>query len=218
MPNWITNKIKAPSHVIKAMLNAEGHLDFNTMAPFPGPAPLLDGVYGDAETAAEAVLGIALSAHPLLGALEAANRRDVNLKAMREDSFEQFVSMLRNYRACGYLHDMDFARKVWGTKRNACRPEHDEASGTAQFETAWNCPEGVLVELSRRFPDEAISVEYADEDVGSNVGEFVLKGGEKISSNEAPEWRNMSDEQREYWKDFAYRVKGWVRADFEGDE
>ena len=33
MPNWVTNKVQAPSHVIRAMLNADGDVDFETAAP-----------------------------------------------------------------------------------------------------------------------------------------------------------------------------------------
>lgn len=217
MPNWITNKIKAPSHVIAAMINDEGQIDFNKMAPFPGVVSF-DLIHGDAETAAEAVLGVPLSDHPLIAALEDRNRRDVDLKKMTDESFEQFIGMLRNHRACGFLHDMDFARKSWGTKWNACDQEHDIEAGTAEFETAWSCPEPVLKALAKRFPDDEIAVQYADEDIGSNAGEFVLKGEQVLSQNHAPRWRDMSEEQRAYWRKFACDVKGRDLADYEDDE
>ena len=51
MPNWVTNKVEAPAHVIRAMLNGEGRVDFNVIAPFPGPHGDWVGIYGDAETA-----------------------------------------------------------------------------------------------------------------------------------------------------------------------
>lgn len=37
MPNWVTNKVRAPSHVIRALLNNEGRVDFGQIAPFLGP-------------------------------------------------------------------------------------------------------------------------------------------------------------------------------------
>jgi hypothetical protein len=162
MPNWVTNKVQAPSHVIRAMLNDEGRVDFNKAAPFPGPRGAdWDGIYGDAETAAEAVLGIALHSNPLIAALEQSNREQVDIKGMREESFRQFLGMLENYRACGYLHGMDFARKVWGTKWNACEPKAEPDEGRCEFETAWSCPMGVLVKVSERFPEDAITVTAA---------------------------------------------------------
>jgi hypothetical protein len=40
---------------------------------------------------------------------------------------------------------------------------------------------GVLVKVSERFPDEAITVTYADEDIGSNCGTFTLKAGQMVA-------------------------------------
>lgn len=214
MPNWVTNQIKAPSHVVAAMVGTEGRIDFNTMAPFPGPATF-EGIYCDAETAAEAVLNVPLSDHPLIAALEQGNRQGIDLSKLNDTSFEQFIGMLRNHRACGYLHDMDFARKVWGTKWNACEPQHDIEAGTASFETAWSCPRGVLIELSKRFPNEEIAVTFADEDIGSNCGTFTLKAGELVAEDIAPSWRDQSEAQRQRWTAFAHGVKGTDPADYE---
>lgn len=209
MPNWVTNKVQAPSHVIRAMLNNQGRVDFNTAAAFPGPCGAdWDGIYGDAETAAESVLGIALSSHPLIAALEQCNRERVDIKGMREESFRQFVGMLENYRACGYLHRMDFARKVWGTKWNACEPTANPDEGRCQFDTAWSCPMGVLVKVSERFPDDAITVTYADEDIGSNCGTFTLKAGKIVEQDIAPRWSDLDDAGKAKWKAFAYQVTG----------
>ena len=211
MPNWITNKISAPSHVIAAMLNDKGDVDFEMAAPFPGPYGKDWGGYSyDAEEAAEIVCGVPTDSHPLIAALKAGNRDRFDIKKLSEESFEQFVCMVRNWRACGYLHPMDFNRKVWGTKWNACEPQADPSAGSAQFETAWSCPVGVLRKLSERFPDESISVTYADEDIGSNCGTFTLKAGQIVEQDIAPAWRDMSEEQRTKWRAFAYDVKGWT--------
>lgn len=219
MPNWITNKLSTTKQVIDAIVNIEGHVDFRLMCPFPGPrGEDWDRIYGDAETAAEAVLNIPLDKNPLLASLEFANRRDCDIKKMSETSFQQFVGMLENYRACGYLHGMAWARDKWGTKWNACDQKHDAEAGTAQFNTAWSCPTPVLIELSKRFPGDEISVTYADEDIGSNCGTFTLKGGTVINEDIAPNWRDMDEAQREKWKAFAYQVKGWNPNEDEDDE
>lgn len=68
----------------------------------------------------------------------------------------------------------------------------------------------MLTELSKRFPDDTITITYADEDIGSNCGTFSLKGGEVIEQDIAPAWRDMSDEDKQKWKAFAYQVKGWT--------
>ena len=207
MPNWVTNKLSAPSHVIAAMLNDKGEVDFNTIAPFQGPRKY-DSISCAAEQAAEIMCGIPINSHPLIGALEASNRARFDIKELREDCFQQFVGFLENYRACGYLHSMDFARKVWGTKWNACEPTANPGEGWAQFETAWTCPKGVLRELSKRFPDDEITVTYADEDIGSNCGTYTLKAGQVVAQDIAPPWRGMTEEQQAKWSAFAYEVTG----------
>lgn len=221
MPNWITNKITAPKHVIAAIINDNGYVDFRLMAPFPGPrGEDWNGIYCDAETAAEKVLGERLNESPIIAALEAANRRDVDIKKMSDSSFQQFIGMLENHRACGYLHGMAWARDKWGTKWNACESSHDIEAGTAKFETAWACPKPVLAELSKRFPEDEIAVIYADEDIGSNCGTFTLKAGETVASDIAPRWRDMDDAAKAKWSMFAYKVKGYSDeeiAEMEGD-
>lgn len=210
MPNWVTNKVQAPSHVIQAMLNAEGRVDFEIAAPFPGPwGKDWGGIYSDAVEAAEIVCHVPTVDHPLIAMLQTTNRQSFDIKKLSEESFEQFVGMVRNWRACGYLHPMDFNRKVWGTKWNACEPSANPEAGECSFETAWACPEGVLIKLSERFPDDEIVVTYADEDIGSNCGTFTLKAGEVVESDIVPAWRVMSEAEKVRWKAFAYEVKGW---------
>ncbi|WP_250502796.1 hypothetical protein [Caballeronia sp. AZ7_KS35] len=214
MPNHVTNKIKAPSHVIAALVNEKGNVDFGRVIAFTGEFPW-DGVNMAAENLAEVVTGKPLSDHPLLASLEAANRAETKVQNLSDESFEQFVQMLRNFRKCGVFHGMAFARQQWGTKWNAYECVVDVAAGTAQFDTAWSCPEPVLTKLSSQFPDDQIEVTFADEDIGSNCGTFTLKAGSVISSDIAPSWRDMTDEQKAKWRAFACDVKGWNPSDDE---
>jgi hypothetical protein len=209
MPNWVTNKITAPSHVIEAMLSKEDKtVDFRAMAPFPGShGEDWRGINCAAEDAAARACGI-VEDDAFMRALK-ARAPHTNVRTMTDDIFNQFIGMIHNYRECGYLHTMDHACKVWGTKWNACDPQHNIEAGTAQFNTAWSCPEGVLTILSQRFPDDAIKVIYADEDIGSNCGTFTLKNGEVIDQDIAPSWSSMDEDERAKWRAFAYEVKGW---------
>lgn len=210
MLNWVTNKIKTSSAVIAAIVNDKGVIDFNLAAPFPGPRGAdWDGICGDAENVANAVLGIPVSAHPLIAMLESDNRKQTDIKKLSDKSFSQFIGMLENHRACGYLHSMDWQRSKWGTKSNACEPEHSIEAGTAQFDTAWSCPDTLLIVLSERFPEDEISVTYADEDIGCNCGSFVLKAGKVTHSEIAPRWPSMTDSDKTKWRHFAYQVKGY---------
>ncbi len=219
MPNWVTNEITAAPSVIAAMLNSEGRIGLETMMPSPCPVGSdWNGVYGDAETAAELVCGIAVSDHDLLRRLELMNRAQVNVAKMTDESFDQFIGMMRNFRACGYLHDMDFNRKAWGTKWNACDQWHDVEQGKARFDTAWSSPEPVLIALSKRFPEEEIRVRYADEDMGCNCGEYTMKNGEFLKSDFAPSYRDQTPEDKEKWRRFACDVRDRDYDEYYGED
>ena len=219
MPNWVTNEITAAPSVIAAMLNSEGRIDFETMMPSPcAHGRDWNGVYVDAETAAKLVCGIAVSDNDLLRRLELMNRAQVNVAEMTDESFEQFIGMMRNFRACGYLHDMDFNRKAWGTKWNACDQWHDVEQGKARFDTAWSSPEPVLIALSKRFPEEEIRVRYADEDMGCNCGEYTMKNGEFLKSDFAPSYRDQTPEDKEKWRRFACDVRGRDYDEYCGED
>lgn len=65
------------------------------------------------------------------------------------------------------------------------------------------------MKVSERFPEDAITVTYADEDIGSNCGTFTLKAGQIVEQDIAPRWRDLDDAGKAKWKAFAYQVKGW---------
>jgi len=214
MPNWITNKIQAASHVIRAIVNDKGHVDFNLIQPFGGPFKP-NGIFLDAEDVAEMACGKPVDSHPILGALQSSNRQQIDLRKMTDESFEQVIGMLRNYRATGYLHEMDFARAVWGTKWNACASVVNAAAGTCQFDTAWSCPQSALTKLSQQFPNEPIFVTYADEEIGHNCGQFQLMGGKITEQDIAPGSNEMTPQTAKKWRDFAYQVKGYSQEEVE---
>lgn len=69
----------------------------------------------------------------------------------------------------------------WGTKWNAYDYSVEPAAGDlcrVQFDTAWSHPEPVIRALAAKFPDEEIQVVFADEDLGSNVGRYKIRGNE----------------------------------------
>ena len=69
----------------------------------------------------------------------------------------------------------------WGTKWNASDVIVSEDS--VFFNTAWSTPEPIFVALSMQFTEVVISVRFADEDFGYNVGEFSLLNGNEVDSN-----------------------------------
>jgi hypothetical protein len=207
MPNWVTNKVSAPKEVLQSLINTEGRIDFNTLITFAGRFPW-SGIDSAAEQCAEVITNEPLNSHPLIGALQHSNRQGANALRLSDEQFEQFVQMLRNKRLTGHFHTLDFANSNWGTKWNACDQHVDLEAGALNFETAWSCPKPVLRALSAKHPDVEISVRYADEDIGSNCGTLILKGGEVVTSDESPPWNQMSEADREKWQAFAYEVTG----------
>lgn len=83
---------------------------------------------------------------------------------------------LSNLAKYGHTTWYDWSIDNWGTKWNAMNVTWENE--TLVFETAWNHPEPVLVELSNLFPQVQICLEYADEDTGYNCGKVVYQNGE----------------------------------------
>ncbi len=76
---------------------------------------------------------------------------------------------------------LEWNRHNWGTKWNAY--DIDRRSDTeVRFDTAWSHPLPVIEALSRKFPDVVLLVSFADEDLGSNCGEYVMQDGVPVST------------------------------------
>jgi hypothetical protein len=216
MPNWVTNKVKASKQVIEAMLGENSEVDFDKIIPSPCKnGNDWDGISCAAEEAAEIACGIPFSSNPLIASLQTHNRFLSDVKSLSESDFIQFNEMVENHKDCGYLHSMDFARKEWGTKWNACNSIVNSENKEASFDTAWSCPEPIFIALSRKFPKEKIEVIYADEDIGSNCGRFILLNGDYTFSDIAPSYQKQSEKEKKKWRAFACKVKGWNKEDYE---
>ena len=58
-----------------------------------------------------------------------------------------------------------------------------KAEDTIIFETAWSNPEPVMLKLSEMYPEATIEHWWADEDMGSNDGYRVYRGGEIVDGD-----------------------------------
>lgn len=68
----------------------------------------------------------------------------------------------------------------WGTKWDAYEIEEAECYGDyihIEFQTAWSTPQEVIKTLAAQYPDLTISVDFADEDLGSNCGSYGFLEG-----------------------------------------
>lgn len=76
----------------------------------------------------------------------------------------------------------EWCRDHWGTKWDAYDIGFDYDS--VYFQTAWSTPLPIWAELSKRFPDLRLEVEYADEDIGSNCGRLAYMNGKQVMSED----------------------------------
>ncbi len=86
---------------------------------------------------------------------------------------KQYVENLFKYGARTWY---DWCIKNWGTKWPARDVEFvDKGHGFVRyaFETAWDPPVGIFEIILKQFPTLRLDIQYADEDIGSNCGEFV---------------------------------------------
>lgn len=96
---------------------------------------------------------------------------------MDEKSFEMLTRTMEAYKTCGAFTWYDWSIQNWGTKWNAYDAVFGDSGESVTFNTAWSAPMPVLQKLSEMYPDDDISVMYADEDIGSNCGRLKLRDG-----------------------------------------
>lgn len=131
---------------------------------------------------------------------------------LNEESFEQFIQMVKNFKNIGFYNETEFKRKEWGTKWNAYNafiPKNiNEELSQIGFQTAWSTPYNVFIKLSKQFPEEEIKVVFADEDLGSNCGTLVFLNGESIKEDCAPSYSTIKDNRAAMtkWRKFAFEI------------
>lgn len=188
MPNHISNIIEANKLVIDSLL-LSGVVDFNTVIPMPDTLENMEHS-GDIENAIEILFGLPF-------ALEGTPFENVSINSRikpildktpivdfkKEGKLEQLLTAINNQIQHGAWSWYEWAKSNWGTKWNAYDydPERKK-NNSIYFCTAWNPPYKVIEALSRKFPEEQITLKTADEDCGQQCHIITYQNGEKISS------------------------------------
>lgn len=196
MPNHVTNELTAPKHVIDALKSDDSELDFNTIVPMP--EIMKTEPHTGITQWAQIAMGIInlktlqqSTPDPLAafqsGDYGAAAKRLQQGNAIRamtegpfpidwsENDFEMLVSCMRALKEYGHASWYEWSNANWGTKWNAY--EVTRVSDTViKFQTAWSMPANWFEKLIERFPHETISIRWADEDFGNNVGALTVTG------------------------------------------
>jgi hypothetical protein len=197
MPNWVRNKVsfEGPSDKIESMLdsiksvNKNGDLnfiDFDKIIPMPESLKIESGTSTDTGIALVKYLnGDCSELKKMLSYQWVTNAGIKTVEELFEDfkkrdnynsTIEQGKKAIFNFENYGHNHWYSWSVDNWGTKWNAGDTSYN--GGVLEFETAWSTPEPVMIELSDMNPDITFTVEYADEDIGSNCGKYTLKGGD----------------------------------------
>lgn len=100
----------------------------------------------------------------------------------------------------GEKDPLSWARKYWGTKWNGYDETINDDKTSITFDTAWTSPFELIKALSKKFPTAEISVNYADEDLGSNCGYYLMLNGEIMMGEN-------SDNNDGDWMEFASQLK-----------
>ena len=203
---------------IKADDGELGSFDFNKLVPMPESLNMTMGSITDkAINAYLSYLRNELELHPdrpglpeqvkryilagiqakgaLFGTPEFLTPAGIDAEAKSNDmSTADFLEMgkqyLDNQINYGALTWYQFCSDRWGTKWNA--PEgilmDEEDSRIMNFDTAWSAPLPIIEAMSKRFPDVEITIQWADEDIGTNVGRQTYRDGQVIDEFIPESW------------------------------
>ncbi len=198
MPNYVENilTLEGPAQEIMdflhTVLDNENHdkiVDFNKVIPMPEDLDITAG--------SKTIKGLrAYTAFVDVGGLEKLYQEnpkpDIPPKQVetyrREhpevtpEEWELGKRAYENKRQYGFTDWYDWRIANWGTKWVGCDAKLDSAN-TLRFMTAWNAPHPIVEEIARRHPDFYITHKWADENLGSNLGEREYEGGELAFEN-----------------------------------
>lgn len=123
------------------------------------------------------VKNIITAAPEVLRAIAHEGGVDFNLIVPEPENIERGGCNGRHESGVVCWYEWSYAN--WGTKWNAYASDLARfTEGVVTFETAWNHPTPVVRALSMRFPEAPIHVQWADEDMGYNVGRYTILAGE----------------------------------------
>ena len=220
MPNHVTNQITFGSdaaslaafqhmlHELRGEGQPLGSIDFNKLIPMPPELRIECGSQTDKGLKMVRAYHNALDRlewqKPALSAEEYAvelRQCEALYQAKRmayPEAWELGEKAYQNIQKYGVPTWYEWSIQHWGTKWNAyqCRPLNEKGD-TMEFLTANGSVPRLVAAMSRKYPDQEITYRWADEDLGHNVGEIVLKNGEEIEMDILPNGSRAAYEMAE---------------------
>lgn len=240
MPNWVQNNltIKGDSKIVAACLDLcksdESAFDFNQIVPMPKELDIEESSWNDR------VLKYYLSTL----SDEDADKVHNILKSIPDVLFKTFDERIKkafDVQSNNPAADVELAKKLvsncekygfptwyewrchnWGTKWTADCPQIHNIDGetVVSFETAWDCAYPAIRALSEKFPNLSFTISYADEDIGSNCGEYTLIDGVEQSGGFQYDYHDWKDDPalKEKAIEFACDIWGYDPEEYLEDE
>lgn len=105
------------------------------------------------------------------------DRVEKNINVSTMEMFNLGKRQKENVDKYGATNWYDWCCRYWGTKWNAC--DVSRSDNTLWFQTAWSWPEPIMDKLAEICAKYNVEFEgkWADEDCGSNTGEFSSEKG-----------------------------------------
>lgn len=177
MPNYVMNDVvfngssTRLAELRAAVKSTESEFDFKNLIPVPQELMLTAG--------GEQTLAVKCAKGKRFGKGNDQILAELPVWAIEKASIEEWVALgeryLRNEDHYGSQTWFEYCINSWGTKWNACDVEW-KSNDHVRFQTAWSMPRPVYEKLHELFPDIQFSVDYADEDIGTNCGTLEYDG------------------------------------------
>lgn len=182
MPNHVTNQLTITADNLDEILKSiagEEAIDFESIIPMP------DGLYFEP---AEHIIEYAkyvfnpMADNRSKWYFDLSSQRGQALSNFDDADWQMFLRCLINLHETGYATWHDWSIEHWGTKWNCYRVEQ-ASPDVIRFKTAWSAPKPVIEKLSKLHPGATFRLEYADENMGYNLGAYVFRAGEIVEEN-----------------------------------
>jgi len=204
MPNNITNLITFGTdsdslsafqkmlHDMRADGEPLGSFDFNKLIPMPKSLNIEEGtrteqglkLYQEFMQERAAIIQSDMSPARKENALTVLDRTWRPRRMKDPMTWKLGQQAYNNLQKYGYTSWYGWCIQNWGTKWNTYQSRPLQAGDdTMGFLTAWSAVPGLMKKLSEKYPEQTITYRWADEDIGSNVGEIILKGGDIIEDH-----------------------------------
>ena len=205
IPNWTTNRIICKKELGDKLLTKTENgysFDFNKLIPMPNDLKIESGSSGEKGLIFLYLTSLKLKEkNKIQNAYKSISPFNINIchdpffkdinknltKYKSDINFKESIDLgkkyLNNYNKYGYCNWYEWSIDNWGTKWNvedSCNViyDKDKKEYTITFDTAWNCPIGILKEYSKMCNDGELDWMFYDEDYDGHT--YITKENNKL--------------------------------------